>query len=113
MASNDWKARLGVVFSTNPQYEYTTENDTEEEPDTLPPSQQRLRLSIEKAGRKGKIVTVVSGFVGKHNDLAILAKYLKTHLSTGGSVKDGDIIIQGDLRLKIKTLLADEGYSVK
>lgn len=104
MANNDWKDRLGVVFSTNPNYKYEVETP-EEEPDTLPFAQQRLRVRIERAGRKGKTVTIISGFIGKTDDLKEFSTWLKTRLSTGGSIKDGEIIIQGDQRQVVLTLI--------
>lgn len=104
MANNDWKDRLGVVFSTNPHYHYEVEAP-QEEPETLPFAQQRLRVKMERAGRKGKTVTIISGFIGKTEDLKAFATWLKTRLSTGGSIKDGEIIIQGDQRQKVLSLI--------
>ena len=109
MANNDWKSRLGMVYSTNPDYHFETAEEPEAE--TLPPAQQRLRVKMERAGRKGKTVTLVEGFVGTEEDLKELAKNLKTKLSTGGSAKDGEIVIQGDLRDKVVSLLKTFGYS--
>ena len=110
MANNDWKDRLGVVFSTNPDFNYEVEAPVEE-PDTLPFSQQRLRVKIERAGRKGKTVTIISGFIGKTEDLKEFSTWLKTRLSTGGSIKDGEIIIQGDHRQRLVEILKKEGYT--
>lgn len=112
MANNDWKQRFGVVFSTNPDFEYE-EQVTEPEPETLHPSQQRLHVSMERAGRKGKTVTLVKGFVGCDADLQDLSKKLKTKLCVGGTAKNGEIVIQGDLRQRVKELLTSEGYAVK
>ncbi len=109
MAGNDWKDRLGVVFSTNPEFDYT--KDGREEPETLDKSQQKLRIAIEKNGRGGKVVTIVRGFVGTADDLKGLGKYLKTKCGVGGSVKEGEIIIQGSLREKIIDLLKADGYT--
>lgn len=106
---NDWKSRLGVVFSTNPDYAYT--DDSAPVPATLPPSQQRLRVSYERKGRGGKAVTLVRGFVGNDADLTELGRQLKTRCGIGGSVKDGEIILQGDLRLKAVDLLRSLGYT--
>lgn len=106
--TNDWKDRLGVVYSTNPDYCYEVESA--EEPDTLPPARQRLRVSMERAGRKGKTVTLVKGFVGCTDDLKELSRRLKTRLSTGGSVKDGEVVIQGDVRDAVRSLLKEWGY---
>ena len=96
MANNDWKSRLGMVYSTNPDFQFETQE--EEIIDTLPKNQQKLRIKIEKNGRKGKTVTLVTGFIGTEDDLKDLGKILKTKLSTGGSTKDGEIIIQGDVK---------------
>lgn len=114
MADNDWKKRLGVVFSTNPDYDYATEPDiSAAEPDTLPPERQRLHVRMERAGRKGKTVTLVEGFVGTGDDLVTLSKMLKTKLSTGGSAKNGEIVLQGDRVDETKRLLRAAGYGVK
>ncbi|MBN2522737.1 MAG: translation initiation factor [Bacteroidales bacterium] len=107
----DWKDRLGVVFSTDPDYQYKT--DRIEESETLSPEEQILKITTDCKHRKGKIVTLVSGFTGKDNDLKDLGKLLKTKCGTGGSVKAGDIIIQGDFREKIKKILSDLGYNTK
>lgn len=108
--NNDWKDRLGVVFSTDRNYGFQTENETEEK-ETLPKNQQRLRVSIEKSGRGGKTVTVVKGFVGEDGDLKALGKLLKTKCGVGGTVKDGVVEVQGQLREKVIQLLRSEGYS--
>lgn len=105
---NDWKKRLGVVFSTNPDFVF--EEEEEDVLSTLAPSEQRLRVRIEKNGRGGKTITVVKGFVGQDEDLKSLAKSLKTKCGVGGSVKDGDVIIQGDLKEKVVSLLLAMGY---
>ena len=109
MANNDWKNRLGMVYSTNPDFQFQTEE--EEIVETLPKNQQKLRIKIEKNGRKGKTVTLITGFVGTEEDLKELGKALKTRLCTGGSTKDGEIIIQGDVKLKVIDLLKTEGYN--
>lgn len=98
----------GIVYSTNPDFKYETTEP--EEVDTLPASQQKLRLHLERAGRKGKTVTLVTGFIGRTQDLQSLSQWLKTKLSTGGSVKDGDILIQGDVRERVIKLLLEAGY---
>ena len=108
--SNDWKERLGVVFSTADNYDYVTE-DNQEVVETLPKNRQRLRVSIEKSGRGGKTVTVVRGFVGTEDDLKALGKMLKTRCGVGGTVKDGTAEIQGQLRDKVIQLLRTDGYS--
>ena len=108
MKNNDWKERLNVVYSTNPDFQYETENISES--DTLPNEKQALRILLDKRNRGGKQVTLISGFIGKEEDLQILGKYLKTKCGVGGSAKDNEIIIQGDFRTKILELLQKEGY---
>ncbi|MDR1381348.1 MAG: translation initiation factor [Tannerella sp.] len=108
---NDWKERLGTVYSTNPDFKYETDND-EEEKETLPNEKQQLRISLDKKNRGGKVVSLVTGFTGKNEDLVTLGKLLKVKCGVGGSAKDGEIIIQGDLRRKISEILIKEGYKV-
>ena len=98
MKTNDWKDRLGVMYSTNPDFQYNT-GDTEEE-DTLPKEKQALRISLDKRNRGGKMVTLITGFRGTSEDLTALGKLLKVKCGVGGSAKDGEIIIQGDLRAR-------------
>lgn len=105
----DRKKRVGVVFSTNPDYEYS--DDSQEETNTLPKNQQKLRLNMERAGRGGKTVTLVKGFVGSDEDITSLCKLLKQKCGIGGSVKDGEIIIQGDHRQRLVEILKKEGYT--
>lgn len=107
--NNDWKSRLGMVYSTNPDFEY--EEAAEEEVATLPKNRQRLRLRIEKNGRGGKTVSIVSGFVGVESDLKELAKMLKVKCGVGGSVKDGEIVIQGDFKDRLIQMLKSDGYT--
>ena len=111
MSDNDWKSRLGVVYSTNPDFKYKTAASTEEE--TLEPSKQRLVVRIDRRQRAGKQVTLVEGFVGRSDDLSALAKTLKTKCGVGGTAKDGEITIQGDLRDKVTALLQGMGYNAK
>lgn len=111
MADNDWKKRLGVVFSTNPDFNY--EEYVEEEPQTLEPSRQNLIVSIDRKGRGGKQVTLVTGFIGTSEDLADLGRTLKVKCGVGGSAKDGEITIQGDFRDRVVALLKDMGYRAK
>lgn len=109
--ANDWKERLGVVFSTNPDFGYEREEDEEQE--TLQPNKQDLRVCIDRKQRKGKAVTLVTGFVGTDDDLKDLAKILKSKCGVGGTAKDGEILIQGEFAEKVVELLKKEGYKVK
>ena len=111
MAENDWKKRLGVVFSTNPDFTYEEESVQEEQ--TLEPGRQNLIVSIDRKGRGGKQVTLVTGFVGTADDLSELGRTLKVKCGVGGSAKDGEITIQGDFRDRVVTLLKDMGYTAK
>lgn len=111
MADNDWKKRLGVVFSTNPDFTY--EEESPQEAQTLEPSRQNLIVSIDRKGRGGKQVTLVTGFVGTSEDLADLGRTLKVKCGVGGSAKDGEITIQGDFRDRVTALLKDMGYKAK
>ena len=111
MADNDWKKRLGVVFSTNPDFTYTEEEA--EETATLEPSKQNLIVAIDRKGRAGKQVTLVTGFVGTSEDLSELGRTLKVKCGVGGSAKDGEITIQGDFRDRVVALLKDMGYKAK
>ena len=106
------KNRIGVVYSTNPDFEYQYE-DKQEEQVTLPPQQQKLHVTLDRKQRGGKQVTLVSGFVGSETDLSALGKMLKTKCGVGGNTKDGEILIQGDHREKVVALLTDAGYKVK
>lgn len=98
----------GIVYSTDPEFRMEEESTPEE---TLPPKQQKLRVSLDTKQRAGKAVSLVTGFIGSTDDLEALGKQLKTHCGTGGSVKDGEIIIQGDQREKITSWLVNKGYS--
>lgn len=112
MKENDWKSRLGVVYSTNPDFGYNA-SQTDQEPETLPNGSQKLVVAIDRRNRGGKQVTVVKGFIGKIEDLETLGKTLKTKCGTGGSAKDGEIIIQGDFRDKIVAVLTELEYKAK
>lgn len=96
------------MYSTNPDYNYNTDNVEEE--DTLPKEKQLLRISLDKRNRGGKAVTLVTGFRGMTADLEALGKMLKVKCGVGGSAKDSEIIVQGDLRPKVLDILLKEGY---
>lgn len=108
---NDWKKREGVVYSTSSEFEY--QHQENQEADTLPASKQHLKVMLDKKMRAGKQVTIVTGFIGAPGDLEELTKTLKTKCGVGGSSKDGEIIIQGDVRTKVVQLLEKAGYHVK
>lgn len=105
------KQPIGVVYSTNPDYQY--QYDDEPEAETLAPEKQRLRVSLDRHHRGGKTVTLVTGFIGNDDDLQTLGKLLKNKCGVGGSAKDGEIIIQGDQLDKVRQVLAATGYKVK
>ena len=109
MKNNDWKERLNVVYSTNPDYRYESSED--EDVDTLAKNQQKLRVSIEKKNRGGKTVTLIKGFIGSDDDLKELGKMLKTKCGVGGSAKEAEIIIQGEFKQRIIDILKAEGYT--
>lgn len=109
--NNDWKERLNIVYSTNPDFQFETDEETE--PDTLEPARQQLRISLDKRNRNGKSVTLITGFVGTADDLHALAKMLKTKCGVGGSDKEGEILIQGDFRQKVLDILLAEGYRAR
>ena len=103
------KQLINVVYSTNPNFSYESESDEEQE--TLPKNQQKLYVSIDRKQRGGKDVTLVEGFIGTEDDLKDLGKILKSKCGVGGSVKDGEVLIQGALRDKVYDLLIKDGYT--
>ena len=107
---SDWKERLGVVFSTNPDFQYETTSEAEAE--TLAPAKQNLRVWLDRL-KGGRVATVVRGFVGSDADLEELGKELKRSCGVGGTAKDGEIIIQGDHRDRVVDLLTKAGYRCK
>jgi translation initiation factor 1 len=108
---NDWKKRDGVVYSTDSNFSYDYQQN--QDSPTLPPQQQNLKVMLDKSNRAGKQVTIVNGFVGNAADLEVLGKLVKSKCGVGGSVKDGEIIVQGDLRDKVTQILVKEGYKAK
>jgi translation initiation factor 1 len=111
MKKNDWKKRDGVVYSTNSDFQF--QYQASESAGTIPPAQQNLKVFLDRSLRAGKQVTIVSGFAGPGPDLEALTKLLKTKCGVGGSSKDGDILIQGDVREKVIAILIKEGYKAK
>jgi translation initiation factor 1 len=109
--SKNKKERINIVYSTNPNFSYDQEDDTEQE--TLAANLQTLYVSIDKKQRAGKEVTLVEGFIGTDDDLKDLGKLLKSKCGVGGTAKDGEIIVQGNFRDKVMELLQKEGYKVK
>jgi translation initiation factor 1 len=109
--SNKHKSNGGYVYSTNP--DFNVDDQEHENQATLAPSEQMLHLHRETKGRGGKAVVIVKGFIGANEDLEKLGKALKAHCGTGGSIKDGEIIIQGDQREKVLTYLSQKGYKTK
>ncbi len=111
MAKQNHKNREGIVYSTDNNFEYTVHSNDENE--TLLPDKQQLRISLDTKSRGGKKVTLITGFIGKTGDIEILAKELKNKCGVGGSTKDREILIQGDLRDKVLKILTDLKYKAK
>lgn len=108
---NEKKNRINIVYSTNPDYNY--EYQQENETTTLSPEKQNLKVILDSKQRKGKTVTIIQGFIGIEDDLKELAKLLKNKCGVGGSVKDGEIIIQGEVKEKVLTILRDNKYRAR
>lgn len=109
MKNNDWKDRLNVVYSTNPDFKYDSDDDQEQV--SIDKTKQNLRVSLDKKNRGGKVVTLITGFVGTDDEMKELGKMLKSKCGVGGSAKDGEIIVQGDFKQKVTELLIKEGYT--
>jgi translation initiation factor 1 len=109
MGKKNKKKRLGVVYSTNPDFDY--DYSQPEEQDEIPANQQRLRVLLDRKQRGGKEVSLITGFQGPADRLKEIGKMLKTKCGVGGSAKDGEILIQGDHRDKVVELLKKEGFS--
>lgn len=108
MSKKDKNDKHGFVYSTDPNFKYEPENTGDQ--DTLKPEQQKLRIRLETKHRGGKAATIIAGFIGKEEDMESLGKQLKNYCGTGGSVKEGEIIIQGDQREKVKQWLLKNNY---
>ena len=109
MSKKNKSDKHGFVYSTNPDFNFQSEEETPAK--TLPPAQQKLRIRLETKHRGGKVVTLITGFVGTEEDLEELGKKLKNTCGTGGSAKDSEIIIQGDQRAKVLQWLLKNGYT--
>jgi translation initiation factor 1 len=105
------KKRKNIVYSTNPDFEFSFEEG--ETAENLPPQQQQLRVFIDRKNRKGKSVTIVSGFEGSEKELKSLGKQLKSQCGVGGSVKEGEIVLQGEWAEKVLDILQKDGYQCK
>ena len=107
MIDNDWKKRLSIVYSTNPDMQYETEDEIIEE--TLPANKQKLKVMLDKKNRKGKEATIITGFVGSDDDLNERARKLKVRCGVGGSARGGEILIQGDRSADVARVLTAMG----
>jgi len=106
---NNNRRKQGIMYSTNPNFEYIYEDNNIK---TLAPNEQNLKICVEKK-KAGKIAVIIKGYIGSNDDINALSKLLKTKCATGGSSKNGQIILQGNLREKVITILKEEGYNFK
>jgi len=107
----DWKDKLSFTYSTNPDFKPDRDEENEKH-EVIPPSKQKLIVGIERKNRGGKCVTLVKGFVGTDEEIEKLGKTLKTQCGVGGAVKNGEIIIQGEIKQKVASILQKMGYKV-
>ena len=108
MSKKNKPDQRGFVYSTDPNFGFEPAEETAKE--TLPAAKQKLKVRLDHKNRGGKTVTLVEGFIGTEEDMAELGKKLKNHCGTGGSAKDGEIIVQGDQRDKVLAWLLKSGY---
>ncbi len=108
MSKKNKSDKLGFVYSTDPNFQF--QNEEEQNAETVPARQQKLKIKLDSKHRGGKVVTLIEGFIGKEEDLEDLGKKLKNYCGTGGSAKEGEIIIQGDQRDKVLQWLQKNGY---
>jgi len=107
----DWKDKLNFAYSTNPDFKPSDEDENQKQ-EVIPPSKQRLIVGIERKNRGGKCVTIVKGFIGSDDDIEELGITLKKLCGVGGTVKEGEIIIQGEIKQKVASILQEMGYKV-
>jgi translation initiation factor 1 len=107
----DWKDKLNFAYSTNPDFKPSDEDENQKQ-EVIPPSKQRLIVGIERKNRGGKCVTIVKGFIGSDDDIEELGITLKKRCGVGGTVKEGEIIIQGEIKQKVASILQEMGYKV-
>ena len=110
--SNKNKKKDGVIYSTNPEFNYESEGNNSSL-ESIPNNQQNLKVWLESNNRGGKKVTIIRGYIGKEEDLVLFAKEIKSSMGTGGTAKDGEVVIQGDFRDRVITFLEKKGFKAK